>query len=489
MKKIKKRLWLAAACIMLVLSCALIPFNLFVMNFPEWVTVLCSATACLLIAGWLFVFRTRLLTKILLPIVFAAVSLVCSFAPYLIPYWNSYSLKSYRGAVSNYDEVIAYKDAEADMKALRHHLEKVHPMFADGFDGAVADAYAQALTRLKEMETITVNDLRREIQIVLHLMHDAHTTTYNSYPDDRYLADFLKKRSEGYSLVSVNGKRIGEIIDGAEPYYCYESKDWISVDVGSLASLDFYGYLSPFAYVWSDGEREVTEIYTEQDFVPYDKFLEIRSQYFESTAERGFVSYEIDEQKSLAVLTLTSCIYNEAYRTCVREMFTEVKEKGIRTVAVDVRGNGGGNSLVANELIRYLPITSYRDVPYDMRLGFLTIHDDGYRTNKPVEGLTFHGNVFVLTDTDSFSSAMDFAMLIQDNHLGKVIGEPPANAVNGYGDVAGFHLPNTGLFVQVSLKKWYRVDAENPDAFVIPDYPCDGGDVYETLYALCVGEG
>ena len=287
----------------------------------------------------------------------------------------------------------------------------------------------------------------------------------------------------------MNGKRIGEIIDGAEPYYCYESKDWISVDVGSLASLDFYGYLSPFAYVWSDGEREVTEIYTEQDFVPYDKFLEIRSQYFESTAERGFVSYEIDEQKSLAVLTLTSCIYNEAYRTCVREMFTEVKEKGIRTVAVDVRGNGGGNSLVANELIRYLPITSYRDVPYDMRLGFLTIHDDGYRTNKLVEGLTFHGNVFVMTDTDSFSSAMDFAMLIQDNHLGKVIGEPPANAVNGYGDVAGFHLPNTGLFVQVSLKKWYRVDAENPDAFVIPDYPCDGGDVYETLYALCVGEG
>ena len=47
-------------------------------------------------------------------------------------------------------------------------------------------------------------------------------------------------------------------------------------------------------------------------------------------------------------------------------------------------------------------------------------------------------------------------MLIQDNHLGKIIGEPSANSVNGYGEVAYFYLPNTGLFAQVSTKKWYR---------------------------------
>ncbi|MCX4287574.1 MAG: S41 family peptidase [Clostridia bacterium] len=63
----------------------------------------------------------------------------------------------------------------------------------------------------------------------------------------------------------------------------------------------------------------------------------------------------------------------------------------------------------------------------------------------------------MLPADESFSAAKDFAMLIQDNRLGKVVGEPSANAVNGYGEVTYFYLPNTGLYVQISTKKWYGI--------------------------------
>lgn len=71
-------------------------------------------------------------------------------------------------------------------------------MFMDGLTDEVENAFHLSLDRLKNRDTITVNDLRREIQTILHLMGDAHTSTYNStYPHDAYLNAIPKKNSEG----------------------------------------------------------------------------------------------------------------------------------------------------------------------------------------------------------------------------------------------------------------------------------------------------
>lgn len=139
---------------------------------------------------------------------------------------------------------------------------------------------------------------------------------------------------------------------------------------------------------------------------------------------------------------------------------------------------------MGNEFIKYLPVDHYSDGPYDWRWGFLNIRRSGRTTNRRYKEWMFDGNVYILTDRESFSSAKDFAMLIQDNHLGKVVGEPSANAVNGYGEIAIFYLPNTGLFVQISTKKWYRIDETNTDSYVMPDYPCDSQNAIEKLYEI-----
>lgn len=168
-------------------------------------------------------------------------------------------------------------------------------------------------------------------------------------------------------------------------------------------------------------------------------------------------------------------------------MFTEIKQKNIQTVTVDLRGNGGGSSMVGNEFIKYLPVDSYYDGPYDWRWGFAEFHSSPEISNEQYKNLLFDGNVYVLTDYGSFSAAKDFAMLIQDNRLGKVVGEPPANAVNGYGEITYFYLPNTGLYVQISTKKWYRIDGSNTDEYVMPDYACESKDCLEKLYEIIGG--
>ena len=488
-RKGPKIFFLCVHFFLLILTILLLPLNVFVVNFPEWVVVLCGGLTLAVLIVYLIVFRTKTVTKILLPIPSVLVVVFISLVTYCCPYWNSYSFKQIDTVWLNYDEELTYEQAAEDLAAAIHHLEHVHPLFRDGLTPDIRERYDASLNTLKEMQTITVNDLRRELQIVINPLHDAHTTTYNSWPDDRYLADIPKKKWEGYTIYSVNGRTIEEIVEAAAPYYSYETTDWIMVDVGSLASLLFYGYEEPFTFEWKNEDGDiVTEIYTSDNFIApkyYTAMMTLYDYYAEESnaeEESAFVSYEIDEEKSLARLTLTSCNYNDEYIRCVREMFQEVREKQIKNVAIDVRGNGGGDSRVANEVIKYLPVTQYRDVPFDWRWGWFVFSYDGWIKNKQYEDLLFDGEVYVLTDSSSFSSAMDFAQLIQDNGLGAVIGIAPANAVNGYGDVALFTLPNSGMMMQISTKKWYRIDESNPNDYVVPDYP--GEDALALLYSV-----
>ena len=485
-KRGRKILCLIVHMILLVLTFLLLPLNLFVVNFPEWIVVLCGGAALALLIFYLIVFRTKVVTKILLPVLSVVIVALCVLVAYCCPYWNSYSFKQVDTVWLNYDEELTYKQAAEDLAAAIRHLEHVHPMFRGGLTPEIQERYEAALGRLKEMSVITVNDLRRELQTMLNPIHDAHTTTYNSWPEDRYLADIPMMQQGGYTVYSVNGRTTEEIVEAAAPYYSYETKDWITVDVGSLAALSFCGYEEPFTFVWINEEGDmVTETYTADDFVSWESLFmsdDANDGGQAAETERPFVSYEIDEEKSLAILTLTACNYNDEYIRCVKEMFQEVKEKHIQNVAVDLRGNGGGNSLVANEFIKYLPVMRYRDVPCDWRWGWFVFSYDGWIKNKQYGDLLFDGKVYVLTDSGSFSSAKDFALIIQDNGLGHVIGIAPANAVNGYGDVAVFSLPNSGLLMQISTKKWYRIDETNTDDYVVPDFP--GEDAITVLYSV-----
>lgn len=484
---LKKTLLLAAACLFLIGSLAVIPIDLFTIDCPVWLPAALSLASILLLILVFVQFKTKLITKIILPVLIVVLAAVSSLFPFCVPYWNSVFFKSYNGKILNYDEVISFEQAKGDLDEAMGYVKKVHPMFKDGLTPEIEEKYERAVADLKEMETITVNDLRREIQLILHDMYDAHTTTFARYPDDRYVKYGAIRAAQGYSLVSVNGMD-EEIKEIAEPYYSYEAKEWISVDVGSLSSLDFYGIPFPVVYVWENAEGEqVADVCAKEDFVPYSEYLSLYNEYAGTdetyVIDTSFVSFTIDEEKSFAVLSLTSCTYNQEYIDTVKQMFTQVKKKNISTIAVDVRGNGGGNSMVANEFIRYLPVDTYYDSGFAMRLGFLTYTYKGAVKNDRYDDLAFTGDVYVLTDHNSFSSAMLFAELIQDNGLGKVVGEFPANATDGYGDVTVFCLKNTGIYMQISTKKWTRIDSSK-GRYVEPEYPCASGEVYQTLYGL-----
>ena len=185
----------------------------------------------------------------------------------------------------------------------------------------------------------------------------------------------------------------------------------------------------------------------------------------------------------LAILTLDSCTNNDEYRSCLKQLFTEVKDKHIQRIAVDLRSNGGGDSLVADEFIHYLDVDQYNTTSYKWRLGCFQVSSGNHvMENKKQEELLFHGNVYVLTSPNTFSSAMIFAQYITDNNLGTIIGEAPGNTPNGYGEVAGFKLPNSQMYMQISTKEFFRADQNNTERLVEPDIPCSSDKAMDVLY-------
>ncbi len=69
--------------------------------------------------------------------------------------------------------------------------------------------------------------------------------------------------------------------------------------------------------------------------------------------------------------------------------------------------------------------------------------------------LRFTGDVFLLINEGTFSSATMLAATIKDYELGTLVGEETGGLASNFGEVYSFALPNTRLVATVSCKRSY----------------------------------
>lgn len=477
--------------ILVILAIAVIPLNLFLLDMPRWI----GAVLMLAIIGssiLLWIGKKKLVLNIVVTVINVLTLILVFVGTYCNPYWNSISFRTNADYYCvDYDEVITYEDAVHDLDCAMKHLEEVHPLFISGLSEDVEALYAAASENLKGYDNITANILCKEIEQVFSSIGDGHTYLVANFQDFHYLKYRYKHEMAGDALVGINHYSLEELFEEKKALFSYEAESYgmnrMKSYLSTAEDLDYLGISLEngvtYTYESAEGERMDCTYYRE-DFVTYDEYLAFNNIVGTSQTDEDyeFVSYEIIPECDLAVLTLYSCNYNEEYKNCLKSMFMEVKEKGINNVCVDLRDNGGGNSLVADEFIKYLDIDTYKSWGQDWRLGPFIINSEGSTlTNQRNTELLFTGNVYALTSIYTYSSAMDFAMLLSDNNLGTIIGEASGNRPDSYGDIAVFKLPKSGLVMQVSTKKWYRVDTECLDEFIEPDIKCESSQALEVL--------
>ena len=401
------------------------------------------------------------------------------------PYWHSNTVYSNRPLPDSYADVLTSQQAIEDLDYMMTFLKKDHPACYGGVPSEVFERYNNVKSELESLDTITVNELCRKTEYVLSCLHDGHTYTFPTY-DYHYLKDSYSDELAGYKTVSVNGLTIDELAKQSADLISYEAESWEITRIRSLyftlEGLDYLGLdNTEVTYVFEKDGQTITRTYTQEDYALIDE-IEIKS---DNSALQSFVSYKIDEEKSLAIMTLTSCRANSEYNKAVKDMFTEVKEKNIRHVAVDIRGNGGGNDAVIGEFFRYLNIDQYKTCGLEWRLGFIKIpYPVSYMKNEKANNLLFDGDFYLLTSSGTFSSGMLYAQYVKDNNIGTIIGEAPGNDPNGYGEVVYFALPNSKIFMSVSTKHFIRVDKDAGTYLVEPDIECSSNEAMDKLYEV-----
>lgn len=464
----------------------IIALNVFVIwkDFPQWIMILAAMldiAVVLLIAKKVFAGKAAKITAVSITSVFAA---MCVLIAYACPYWNSDIYKSNRPIHYYENSDLTKNEALDDLEEVMGYLKKYHISFEDGLTPEVQAKYEEVRADFESKDTIKKIEFVRGIRSILHEINDAHTT-FNSW-DPMLLSDGPEMTSRGYSIYFVNGITEVQMKELMEPYYSYETPRKITVDMESLFDLDLCGIEEPYEVKWKneDGDEE-SRTYSREDFITEDEYYDLLDKYLPSDSNGDYVYYDIDEEKSLAVLTLKRCRISDHYKSVIREMFTEIKEKNIQNLAIDLRGNGGGDTYVVNELFKYLPIDTYYqcDNFRKVRWNYLTFDQGGKTKNKRNTELEFDGNLYVLTDEKSFSAAMVFAEMIVDNGLGKVIGESPAETCNHCGELTQFYFDDIGMWLALSTAYYTRIDQSKGD-YIEPDYPCSGEEAIDTLYDI-----
>ena len=124
-------------------------------------------------------------------------------------------------------------------------------------------------------------------------------------------------------------------------------------------------------------------------------------------------------------------------------LFTDLDRRVPKAVILDLRGNGGGNSSVADPLFA------------------------GLRQRR---FLAESGRLFAFIGSGTFSSALLNAITLKRDLGAILVGEPTGGRPNGYGEVRSFNLPNSGLPVSYSTK-FFRAWLEGDPESLFPDVP------------------
>ena len=422
------------------------------------------------------------------------VFVICTIALYGA--WRIW-LDPYRGTVGAFeqseklDTILTGMQAAEDLEFIVSHLQERHPACISDLPAAVRKAYEREYAELFESTEVTVLSLWQSASRVLACLGDAHTTVRAYYKDSKFLPLLFSWKGQrlicsggeydNYVVNKIGDVAVAQLYERFQEQFSYELDAWARHAFASRINRSDY-----LAFVGIDIGREVEiSLKRQDDGSLVNKAFALQENEIAMPVEtETFYDYSVDGASGIGIFTLRQCIYDKTYKTALKDFFISVQDEGVHSVIVDLRGNPGGNSLVANEFLRYLPVESYQVGRSTVRFGpVIWENQPGRQKNQQAE-YVFSGDVYVLTSTDSFSAAMDFATLLSDNGLCTVVGEIPGNMPSSYGDVLYFQTPNALLAFTVSYKYFMRPDESKSNLPLLPDVQISANDALEEALRL-----
>jgi hypothetical protein len=415
------------------------------------------------------------------------------------------------------DQKFTPSELKEDIDFLFQTLEAVHPNL---YAYTPKEMITQEKERIENEITSPMSRIDFYIKIapLVAKLKDGHTWVY--WPDEEYnhyvendglLFPFNLHFSDGrafivanYSsdsliavnseLYSINGISIGSIADSLLQFISgerlYSRRWWLGGDFRRELWL-IYKFDQEFEVEFVSGltgerlTRKVSGV-TRETMRATIKTKSGRGSKDEKTV---YYTYHSFPQERIGIIDFRLFKDLSQFKTFLKETFTQIKKDSIENLIIDIRKNPGGTSNLGDTLLSYItgkPFTQFsreevkvskQILPWYLRwLPLKDLFPSGrkIRTFEPKtpgeNSLRFNGNVYVLIDAGTFSSATAFATAIKDYKLGTLIGEETGGLATSFGAVYNFNLPETQIKVGVSRKRLVRPSGEDDGRGILPDY-------------------
>ena len=188
-------------------------------------------------------------------------------------------------------------------------------------------------------------------------------------------------------------------------------------------------------------------------------------------------------------------------KKAIDDAFAVVREKGYPHLAIDLRKNGGGNSVVGDWVIEHLTRRPYNQggtkevrispyltetsqsyakwiAPQKERFGVtgdrIVIKFDGDGEAVETDKWVYTGKVHLLTGPRTYSSGFMMAETFKCYGFGKLVGESPGSHRNLSGELRAFTLPRSKWVGYVAVAQFFPPCYQKQQSdFLAPDVPVE----------------
>jgi len=423
---------------------------------------------------------------------------------------------------------ITRADAVADVDAMMHTLEDVHPdLYAERSRESVAGARERLVAALPP--SMSRGELWLRVAPLVASFGDGHTSVYMPgeefarmgstlmFPpsvvedDAEHLVISVPLTSgapieRGDRIISVNGMSADSLVRAWTGEVSGESQKFRAANVtgGFRDFLFIHAIVAPFSLETQrpDGSRRRVVL----QGIRRDSLRAIVARGAPRRVATPNFTYET-LSPGVGYMNFRSMAGDRStFGAAVDDMFRRAAGDSVETLIIDLRSNGGGDSRLGDELLGHLTTKSYRmsaskqwrmsaeyraylktfvRAPLSwlptwdfFSLGRQLFHGpDGKIVDLPEPEEAhppaqpfFSGSVCVLIGRQTFSSAVDLADAIKTYHLATLVGEETGGRPNGFGEAYIFRLPKSQLAVSVSSARFVRASGDTSDhRGVVPD--------------------
>jgi len=420
---------------------------------------------------------------------------------------------------------------EEDMAILQSRLTKIHPRF---LNNSFRQQWEKQFEAVKSSipDSMTQNGFYQLVAPLVAAVDDGHTgmscavndrmhymknggLSFPFFLDVRndqlfvshYCGEDTTLFSKGEEILQINERNANELISdmrhligGKHP----QIKNGMVAHYFRTLIWMLYGFEDDYELAIKTSSGEIKQLKVEG----------ITNQQFRKNLPKSMTvpqkpyDLEIHAGKNIAHLKIGSFYDLNGFCAFADSAFQLIDQKSITDLVIDIRGNGGGRSVVVDSLMNYLTDQSYaqyKTIETRVSQPLLDYYSQKYPETyeklklKPIDYLSivsgsmkvphemqhrYSGQLYLLIDDQSYSAAATFAGLFRELKMGIIIGQETKGTIEYYGDFWMHYLPHTKLDFYVSPKRFVQYGGTDPDRGVVPDYSIQDEEGMKFTYQL-----